>query len=121
MGQNNRHFQRRRGIDCSKQSKNTGETPMEHPEKLLWLIGAAAILLIISFFGKKTEWLINFALRSIMGTIALYFINMGIAALGFTVTVGINIATVLTTGILGLPGIVLLYGLGVYHMVQGAF
>lgn len=94
---------------------------MEHPEKLLWLIGAAVILLMISFFGKKAEWLINFALRSITGTIALYFINLGMASMGFAVTVGINLATVLTTGILGLPGIVLLYGLGVYHMVQGTF
>lgn len=94
---------------------------MEHPEKLLGLIGAAVILLIISFFGKKAEWLIDFVLRSIMGTIALYFINIGIASLGFAVTVGINLATVLTTGILGLPGIILLYGLGVYHMIQGTF
>ena len=93
---------------------------MEYPEKLLWLIGAAVILFIISFIVKKTEWLINFTLRGIIGTIALYFINMGVMALGAAVTVGINIATVLTTGILGLPGIILLYGLSVYHMVQGA-
>ena len=63
---------------------------MEHPENLLWLIAVAALLLLISFFGKKAEWLLNFALRGIMGTIAIYFINMGVTFLGFTTVVGIN-------------------------------
>ena len=94
---------------------------MEHPEKLLWLIMAAAIVLVISFMGKWTEWILNFVLRNIVGTIALYFINMGIAATGFPVTVGINAATILTTGFLGLPGIVLLYGLSIYCTVKGGF
>lgn len=90
---------------------------MEHPENLLWLIAVAALLLLISFFGKKAEWLLNFVLRSIMGTIAIYFINMGITFLGFTTVVGINAASVLTTGILGIPGIVMLYGLSLYKIL----
>ncbi len=90
---------------------------MNHPEKLLWLIGAAVLLLILSFFARKAEWLINFVLRSIMGTIAIYFINMGITFLGLPTVVGINAASVLTTGALGIPGIVLLYGLSVYAIL----
>lgn len=90
---------------------------MNQPENLLWLIGAAVLLLILSFFVRKAEWLINFVLRSIMGTIAIYFINMGITFLGFTTVVGINAASVLTTGILGIPGIVMLYGLSIYRML----
>lgn len=94
---------------------------MEHPEKILWMIGLALLVLLISFLGKSAEWLLNFVLRNIVGTIGLYFINMGITALGFTATVGINAATILTTGILGVPGLVLLYGLSVYSMVKGTF
>lgn len=90
---------------------------MNQPENLLWLIGAAVLLLILSFFARKAEWLINFVLRSIMGTIAIYFINMGITFLGFTTVVGINAVSVLTTGILGIPGIVMLYGLSIYRML----
>lgn len=90
---------------------------MNQPENLLWLIGAAVLLLILSFFARKAEWLINFVLRSIMGTIAIYFINMGITFLGFTMVVGINAASVLTTGILGIPGIVMLYGLSLYKIL----
>ncbi len=90
---------------------------MNQPENLLWLIGAAVLLLILSFFARKAEWLINFVLRSIMGTIAIYFINMGITFLGFTTVVGINAVSVLTTGILGIPGIVMLYGLSIYEIL----
>lgn len=90
---------------------------MNQPENLLWLIGAAVLLLILSFFARKAEWLINFVLRSIMGTIAIYFINMGITFLGFTTVVGINAVSILTTGILGIPGIVMLYGLSIYEIL----
>ena len=84
---------------------------MEHPENLLWLIAVAALLLLISFLGKKAEWLLNFALRGI------YFINMGVTFLGFTSVVGINAVSILTTGILGIPGIVMLYGLSIYEIL----
>ena len=90
---------------------------MNQPENLLWLIGAAVLLLILSFFARKAEWLINFVLRSIMGTIAIYFINMGVTFLGFTTVVGINAVSILTTGILGIPGIVMLYGLSLYKIL----
>ena len=90
---------------------------MNQPENLLWLIGAAVLLLILSFFARKAEWLINFVLRSIMGTIAIYFINIGITFLGLSTVVGINAASVLTTGILGIPGIVMLYGLSLYKIL----
>ena len=90
---------------------------MNQPENSLWLIGAAVLLLILSFFVRNAEWLINFVLRSIMGTIAIYFINIGVTFLGFTTVVGINAASVLTTGILGIPGIVMLYGLSLYRIL----
>ena len=95
----------------------TERKPVNQPENILWLIGAAALLLILSFFTRKAEWLINFVLRSIMGTIAIYFINMAVTFFGFTTVVGINAASVLTTGILGIPGILMLYGLSIYEML----
>ena len=76
---------------------------MEHPENLLWLIAVAALLLLISFLGKKAEWLLNFALRGIMGTIAIYFINMGVTFLGFTSVVGINAVSTVSYTHLTLP------------------
>lgn len=90
---------------------------MEHPENLLWIIGAAVLLFAISFLGKKAEWFLNLVLRSVFGVIFMYFLNWGIEILGFTVAVGINAATALTVGILGFLGILVLYGLAVYHML----
>ena len=88
-----------------------------NPENLLWIIGAAVLLFAISFLGKKAEWFLNLVLRSVFGVIFMYFLNWGIEILGFTVAVGINAATALTVGILGFPGILVLYGLAVYHML----
>ena len=90
---------------------------MEHPENLLWIFGAAVLLFAISFLGKKAEWFLNLVLRSAFGVIFMYFINWGIETLGFTVAVGINAATALDSGYLGFPGILVLYGLAVYHML----
>ena len=84
---------------------------MEHPENLLWIIGAAVLLFAISFLGKKAEWFLNLVLRSVFGVIFMYFLNWGIEILGFTVAVGINAATALTVGILGFPGILVSYAL----------
>ena len=90
---------------------------MERPENLMWFIGTAVLLLASSFVGKKAEWLLNLVLRSVFGMIVMYFMNWGIEMLGFTASVGINAATVLTVGILGFPGILALYGLAVYQML----
>ncbi len=63
------------------------------------------------------EWLINVIMRSVLGTIAIYFINSWLVTIGFSVAVGINAFTVLTSGILGLPGLLALYGIGFYHIL----
>lgn len=60
------------------------------------------------------EKLLNFCLRGILGTIAMFFINAALEREGISLGVGINGATVLTTGILGFPGLLALYGFGFY-------
>lgn len=54
-----------------------------------------------------------------MGAIAIYFMNQGVTALGFTAVVGMNPVSVMTVGMLGFPGILLLYGLSIYNMMTG--
>lgn len=60
------------------------------------------------------ERLINFVMRCVLGSIAMYFVNSLLAQLGIPVNVGINAATVLTSGFLGFPGLLALYGIGIY-------
>lgn len=63
------------------------------------------------------ERILNILMRGILGTIAMYFINTGLARMGVTLDVGINAATVLTCGILGFPGLLALYGIGLYKIL----
>ena len=90
---------------------------MEHPENLLWIIGAAVLLFAISFLGKKAEWFLNLVLRSVFGVIFMYFLNWGIEILGFTVAVGINAASALTVKKKKFPKKLKKNGLAVYHML----
>lgn len=63
------------------------------------------------------EQILNILLRGILGTIAMYFINSALEAMGLSLGVGINAVTVLTSGILGFPGLLALYGIGFYKLL----
>lgn len=79
-----------------------------------------AVCLLVVLFGamrKKMEWLLNVIMRSILGIIAMYFINQALAEAGLFLGVGINPVTVLTSGILGFPGLMALYAIGLYHFL----
>lgn len=56
------------------------------------------------------EKILDFLLRTILGVIAIFFINLALDCCGVPVSVGINPVTVLTSGILGFPGVFALYG-----------
>ena len=60
------------------------------------------------------EWLLNVVMRSILAVVAIYFINTWMEGMGLQTRVGINAFTVLTSGFLGLPGLLALYGIGIY-------
>lgn len=81
------------------------------------IVAACAVVLLIGAMRKKSEWLLNFILRGVLGTIAIYFINAACTGIGIESGVGINAVTVLTSGILGFPGIAALYGIGFYQML----
>lgn len=83
----------------------------------LFIVFACIGVLFIGAMRRKLEWLLNFVTRSILGTIAIYFINMGLTTLGISLGVGINAVTILTSGILGIPGLVALYAIGIYQML----
>ncbi len=60
------------------------------------------------------ERIINFIMRCVLGRIAMYFINTILAGTQLSLNVGINAVTVLTSGFLGIPGLIMLYGIGLY-------
>lgn len=90
---------------------------MEHRIGTLLIIAACGILLLIGATRKNAEWLLNITMRSILGTVMMYFTNFALAASDISLGVGINPVTVLTSGILGFPGFVALYGIGIYKLL----
>ena len=93
------------------------ESKMDNKTGALWILIACAIILVIGLARKKTEWLLNIVMRSIIGTVIMYFANSALAAGGISLAVGINPVTVLTSGVLGLPGLAALYALGFYKIL----
>lgn len=75
------------------------------------IIFMCVVILCMISLRKKMEFLLNFMLRAVTGMIAVFLINEALAAQNVSVLVGINPWTALTSGILGIPGIALLYGI----------
>ena len=75
------------------------------------IIIVCVLVLCIGAFGRKIEWVINFVLRAVMGTVGIYFLNNFLLIRHISVTVGINPITFLTSGFLGFPGLIVLYGI----------
>lgn len=90
---------------------------MDHTMGTLLIILACMVVLLIGAVRKKIEWLLNIVMRSVLGTLAIFFMDMVFNFFGVSIGVGINAVTVLTSGILGFPGLVALYGIGIYKML----
>ena len=90
---------------------------MENNLGMVVIVIVCVLLLLVGAMKKKAEWLLNIVMRSILGTLAIYFINGGLAAMGISLGIGLNGVTILTSAILGIPGLVALYGLGMYQML----
>ena len=102
---------------CAKCSAEMRET-MSGNMMGMTVVGIVCIaVLIVGVMKRKMEWVLNIFMRSILGTIAIYFINSGLATIGIDVGVGINPVTVLTSGILGFPGLAAIYGIGFYQIL----
>ncbi|MDR2044726.1 MAG: pro-sigmaK processing inhibitor BofA family protein [Clostridium sp.] len=90
---------------------------MEKYIGIIFIVAACAVALLIGALRRKSEWLLNLLLRGIVGTIAIYFVNLGLEKAGIYIHIGLNAATVLTAAFLGFPGVAALYGIGFYQML----
>lgn len=78
---------------------------------------AAALVLIFITVKSKQEFLINFILRAVLGTLGLLVLNSLAGKAGLDWQVGIGPFAVLTSGILGFPGLLLLYGIRICSLL----
>ena len=54
------------------------------------LVAICVIVLFMGVLKRKMEWLLNVLMRSILGTIAIYFVNNALEGAGIFLGVGIN-------------------------------
>lgn len=81
---------------------------------VLWIAGILGIILIMGMIKSKAEWIINLILRGVAGMLGIYFVNMLAAGSLPEISLGYNGITFLISGILGMPGVLLMYGIGLY-------
>lgn len=60
---------------------------------------------------KGIEIIVNFIVRAVIGVAVIFFVNQFLDSQKIPVAVGVNLLSFLTSGILGLPGVALLYGI----------
>lgn len=58
-----------------------------------------------------------FIIRGILGCGIIYFANILLEMEGYLVQIGMNPVTFLTSGILGIPGVALLYGISFFQIL----
>ena len=74
------------------------------------IIGMCVLVLFIVLFRRKMEFVLNFLIRSLFGLVGIFFVNQLMIMEGINLEVGMNLFTLLTSGILGFPGVIMLYG-----------
>lgn len=84
---------------------------MDYGSSVFLIVFMCTIILCIIALRKRAEFILNFLLRSMVGSISIFLVNEVLAAQNLSLMVGINPWTALTSGILGLPGVALLYGI----------
>lgn len=84
---------------------------------MLAMVAICIVVLAIGFLRRNAEVLLNFVVRSVVGTMAIYLTNMVLFEMGIEGAVGINPISVLTVGSLGTGGFGLLYGILFYNLL----
>lgn len=66
---------------------------------------------------RRSSWVINFLVRAVVGMGLIFFVNQFLDFRNIPVSVGINPITFLTSGMLGIPGVAMLYGIVFYRIL----
>lgn len=67
--------------------------------------------------NRKPPFFINFIIRAILGMGLIFFANQYFDYRNIEVSVGLNLISFLTSGMLGIPGVGLLYGIMFYKIM----
>ncbi len=85
---------------------------------LIAIIVICIVFIAVCAIKRRPDLIVDFFLRAGFGTAGIYLLDLVLSSFGYTINVGINGATVLTNGLLGLPGFILLYGLAFFYSLK---
>ena len=80
------------------------------PQLLLWLIGICVAVMLVLVFARSKRAVVKAVVRGAAGALAMLAINAAAVPVGLAV--GLNVFTVALVGVLGAPGLLLLYAMG---------
>ena len=84
----------------------------DQSSQMIWMMIAICIVFVVCvIFQKQLKYLLQFIIQGTIGGLGFLLINTLFSFLGITLAVGVNGLTFLITGLLGLPGFVMLYGI----------
>lgn len=90
---------------------------MEIYQGAFFIIAVLAIVMLIMAVKTNSMLILNFVLRSVAGSLLIFGVNYLLESIGLTISVGLNPISVLTSGILGFPGVILLFGIKIYGLL----
>ena len=90
---------------------------MDTNSGVLWIAGLGVLVLAVSIFKSRIEWVINFVLRGVLGMMLIYFANSFLVQQIEGIGIGYNPVTFLVSGFLGLPGVAMMFGMNLYMIL----
>ena len=90
---------------------------MEKGTGMLLIAGTCVLVLLIGSIKNRMEWILNFGIRTVMGGIAICFINSVMQKWGIDCQAGLGPVSLLTSGTLGFSGVSLLYAVSAFHLL----
>ncbi|MCC8140572.1 MAG: pro-sigmaK processing inhibitor BofA family protein [Lachnospiraceae bacterium] len=84
---------------------------MDKTSGIFVIAGACLLVLFMVTVKRKAEILLNFCLRAVLGGIAIHAVNTAFSLWGISCCVAIGPLSLLTSGILGISGVSLLFAI----------
>lgn len=87
-------------------------------EQAEWMIGlVTSLVVVIVVLKSRASIVFKFLLQAVLGGILIYGGNYFLASQNIVSIIALNPLTVLTTGLLGFPGVLLLFCIQILSMI----
>lgn len=87
---------------------------MDINQILIGVIVLGTVVFFGEFIVKKTQFFLKILVRGLTGGGCIWAAQLCLGFLGLPCPVGLNLWTVAVSALLGMPGVVMLYAMGIY-------